>query len=135
MKTFWLLCTEFSGINRKKNKLIRDFIIVKRIYVLGNILVKEDSFPIKIIPLLKKKFPEHEFIEFDPSENFPKQEKLTIIDTVTNAKKICLIRDINKIELNNICSLHDFDLGYNLKLMKKFGMVKNVNIIKYSSIP
>ena len=46
-----------------------------------------------------------------------------------NADKVRLITEIDKIELNKACSLHDFDLGYNLKLMKKFGMIDNVRII------
>ena len=100
-----------------------------KIYCMGNLLVDVDSLPVKLIPRLKKAMPEHEFIELDPSEDFPKQKELTIIDTVINAKKVSLITDIDRIELESICSLHDFDLGYNLKLMKKFGMIEKVNII------
>ncbi|MBN2367506.1 hypothetical protein JXC34_00680 [Candidatus Woesearchaeota archaeon] len=100
-----------------------------KIYILGNLLVDEDSLPVKLIPKLKKALPGHEFIELDPSEDFPKQKELTMIDTVINAKEVSLITDIDKIQLDNVCSLHDFDLGYNLKLMKKFGMIEKVNII------
>ena len=100
-----------------------------KIYVLGNPLVKEDSLPIKLIPKLKKELPNHEIIEIDPSEDFPKQKELVIIDTVINAKKINIITDINRIQLGSIVSLHDFDLGYNLKLMKKFKLIEKVKII------
>ncbi len=102
---------------------------MKKIYVMGNLLVEQDSLPIKILPDLKKELPNFEFIELDPSEDFPKQKTLTIIDTVLDIKKITLIKDIDKIQLEKICSLHDFDLGYNLKLMKKFGMIEHLNII------
>ncbi len=102
---------------------------MKKIYVMGNLLIEQDSLPIKILPELRKALPKHEFIELDPSENFPKQTSLTIIDTVLDIKEVKLIKNIDKIQLQNVCSLHDFDLGYNLKLMKKFGLVKKVNII------
>jgi Ni,Fe-hydrogenase maturation factor len=100
-----------------------------KIYVLGNPLVKEDSLPVKLIPLLKKAFPDIEFIEFEPTEDFPKEKELVILDTVINAKEVCLITDIDKIISGKAVSLHDFDLGYNLKLMKKFGMIESVKII------
>jgi len=100
-----------------------------KIYVMGNLLVEMDSLPIKILPDLRKSLPKYEFIELDPSEDFPKQKTLTIIDTVLDIKKVTLVKNIDKIQLEKICSLHDFDLGYNLKLMKKFGLIEKVNII------
>lgn len=108
-------------IKRKNN--------MKKIYVMGNLLVEKDSLPIKILPDLKKKLSDFDFIELDPSEDFPKQKTLTIIDTVLDIKKVTLVKEIDKIQLEKICSLHDFDLGYNLKLMKKFGMIEKVNIV------
>ena len=100
-----------------------------KIYVVGNLLVEQDSLPIKILPDLKKEIPNFDFIELDPSEDFPKQKTLTIIDTVLDIEKVTLVKNIDKIQLEKICSLHDFDLGYNLKLMKKFGLIEKVNII------
>jgi Ni,Fe-hydrogenase maturation factor len=100
-----------------------------KIYVLGNTLVKKDSLPVRLMPILKKEFPDIEFIEFEPTEDFPKERALVILDTVINAKEVCLITDIDKIISEKAVSLHDFDLGYNLKLMKKFGMIESVNII------
>ena len=102
---------------------------MKTIYVMGNLLVEQDSLPIKILPDLRKVMPNYEFIELDPSEDFPKQKTLTIIDTVLDIKKVTLVKEIDKIQLEKICSLHDFDLGYNLKLMKKFGMIETVIIV------
>jgi Ni,Fe-hydrogenase maturation factor len=103
--------------------------IMKKVYVLGNSLVKEDSLPVKLMPGLKKAFPDIEFIEFEPTEDFPKEKELVMIDTVINAEKVCLVTDIDKIISEKAVSMHDFDLGYNLKLMKKFGMIETVKII------
>jgi len=101
-----------------------------KILVFGNPLVKEDSIPIKFLPKIRKKFPKIEFIEFDPTENLEKKGKnLTILDTVQGIKKITLIDSIEKIITNKIYSMHDFDLGYNLKILKKLGIVESVKII------
>ena len=102
---------------------------MKKIYVMGNLLVEQDSLPIKILPTLRKELPNFDFIELDPSEDFPKEKTITIIDTVLDIKKVTLVKEIDKIQLEKICSLHDFDLGYNLKLMKKFGLIEKVTIV------
>ena len=102
---------------------------MKKIYVMGNLLVEQDSLPIKILPDLRKELSDFEFMELDPSEDFPKEKSITIIDTVLDIKKVTLVKDIDKIQLEKICSLHDFDLGYNLKLMKKFGIIEKADII------
>jgi Ni,Fe-hydrogenase maturation factor len=112
--------------HKKGNELLN---LMNKIYVLGNSLVKEDSLPVRLLPLLKKEFPNIEFIEFEPTEDFPKEKKLVILDTVINAKEVCLISDIDKIISERVVSLHDFDLGYNLKLMKKFSMIDTIKII------
>jgi Ni,Fe-hydrogenase maturation factor len=99
------------------------------IYVCGNPLVKEDSLPLRILPVLQKKFPEINFVEFEPTEDLPKEDNLVIIDTVINAKDVMLIDDIDKFVQTKALSLHDFDLGLNLKLAKKLGKIKSVKII------
>ena len=99
-----------------------------RVYVAGNLLVEKDSLPIKLIPYLKKAFPNIDFVEYDPSEDLPIEKEIVFIDTI-EADEIMVIEDLNKIKLDKIYSLHDFDLGYTLKLMKKFGMVEKVKII------
>jgi Ni,Fe-hydrogenase maturation factor len=102
---------------------------MKKIYVVGNLFLKEDSLPLKIMPLLAKKFPEIKFIEFDPTENFPKEKNILILDTVAGLKKACLISDISEFEFQKPYSLHDFDLGLNLKLMQKIGYIKKFTIV------
>jgi Ni,Fe-hydrogenase maturation factor len=103
---------------------------MQKIYVFGNILVEKDALPVKLIPELKKQLPEFEFLELDPTEEIiPENMSLTIIDTALDIKEARLLNDIEKIEVQKICSLHDFDVGYNLKLMKKFGILEKVNII------
>ena len=101
-----------------------------KILVFGNPLVSEDSLPLKLIPDLGKKFPEIEFKDFDSAEDLQKEGRnLLIIDTVKGIEKSQIIDDINSFVVDKIYSLHDFDLGYNLKLLKKIGMIDTVKII------
>ena len=100
---------------------------MKTIYVFGNPLVKEDSIPLKLIDKLRREFPHIEFKEFDTVEDLEEKE-LNIIDTVKGIKKVELIEDIDRIITEKIYSLHDFDLAYNLNLLKKMKMIDKVKI-------
>ena len=99
------------------------------ILVFGNMLVREDSLPPRLLMHLRNTFPSIEFKEFDPNEDLQKEgEKLNIIDTVVGIKKVTLIKNVDMIKAGKIYSLHDFDLGQNLKLFKKIGWLKEINI-------
>ena len=110
----------------------------KTIYVFGNPLLPYDSLPIKLVPKLKKSFPGIKFFIKDPNENLePKNGELWIIDTimvpsnqcpVPSQSKVKVIKDIDAIQLSKIYSAHDFDLGFNLKLLQKIGKLKKVVI-------
>jgi Ni,Fe-hydrogenase maturation factor len=100
-----------------------------KILVFGNPLLKTDSLPLRIITDLRKKFPEITFQEFDPNENLEKEgRELSIIDAVEGIDKVTLITDIDSIKTSRIYSMHNFDLGYSLKLLKKLGYIDGVRI-------
>lgn len=99
------------------------------IFVAGNYLLNMDSLPLRIMGALSKKFPQIRFEEFDPTENFPNQKNLVILDTVFGIKKVELISDSEKFVLPKNVSLHDFDLAVNLKLMQKAGVIEGFKII------
>jgi Ni,Fe-hydrogenase maturation factor len=99
------------------------------VYVAGNPLVREDSIPLRLMKRLQKKFPDLVFRELEPTDNMPDEKDLTIIDTVIGIDKVTVITDIEKIVTGKVYSLHDFDLGFNLKLMKKMGKLESVSII------
>ena len=97
--------------------------------VFGNPIVSKDSIPLKIIGGLAARLPYIEFVEFDPNENLEDEgRELNIIDTVDGAKKVVLITDIGMIRTSKLYSMHDFDLGYSLKLLKKLGYIDRVRI-------
>ena len=65
----------------------------------------------------------------DPNENIhPKNKELIIIDTAVGIDHIKILEDIDKIELSPTYSLHDYDLGFNLKLLKKLGKLEKITI-------
>ncbi len=101
---------------------------MKTIYCVGNLLLKEDNTPIKIMGKLQKQFPDIEFKELDPTEDIP-EGTLTIIDTVVGIYDVKIIDDLDIIVSDKAYSLHDFDLGINLKLMKKAGKLDKVQVI------
>ena len=66
---------------RKEKKLFN-------IYVLGNPLLKKDANPLKFLPYLRKYFKNVAFQELDPTETFPEEEHLILLDTILNIKEI-----------------------------------------------
>ncbi len=92
-------------------------------------MVGKDSLPLRLIERLKQEFKDIEFKEFDPNENLEKEGRdLVIIDSVEGIDKVVLITDIDAIKTQKIYTMHDFDLGYSLKLLKKIGMLDSVMI-------
>jgi Ni,Fe-hydrogenase maturation factor len=99
------------------------------VLVFGNPMVRKDSLPLRLIGKLRLAFPDIEFKEFDPSENLEAEgRELNIIDAVEGIEKVTLITDIGSIRAQKVYSMHDFDLGYNLKLLKKLGGLDSVRI-------
>ena len=101
-----------------------------KVLVFGNKLVKKDNLPLKLIPDLEKEFPEIEFKEFDSIEDLQNEGSVIyIIDLVSNIENVTIIYNIDQIEVsNNLYTIHDMDLGYMLKLMKKVNMIDKVII-------
>ncbi|MEM5790916.1 MAG: hypothetical protein QXP77_02630 [Candidatus Aenigmatarchaeota archaeon] len=100
-----------------------------RIYILGNPLLREDSIALKIAKKLSKKFPEIEFKEFDVVEDLEESENLYLMDVVKGLEEVKIIQDFDCVETKKIFSLHDYDLGYEIRLLKKIGKIKKVFLI------
>lgn len=94
----------------------------------GNEFIKGDSLAKKIADELK--IPNINFIKCNnPEEVLNYGENLIFLDTIKDITEIKVFDDIDKIESRSIITLHDFDLGFFLKLMKEVGKVNNVRII------
>ena len=101
----------------------------KTIYIFGNSILESDNLPIQLKPDLERKFPEYNFIIADPNENLkPKNKELTIIDTIAGIDKVIVFNGIDKIQDSPRYSMHDFDLGINLKLLKKICVLEKATI-------
>jgi len=103
---------------------------IKKILVFGNPLVRKDSLPPLLIEDLKKLFPQIKFKEFDAIEDLQKEgRKLYLLDAVDGINRVQIITDIDWLVTDKIYSLHDFDLAYTLKLLKKTNKIDKVSII------
>jgi len=103
-----------------------------KILVFGNLSEEKDSLALRILPRLKKEFPDIDFKELDPTENLESEienGKLTILDVVEGIKKTTIIKDIEQLKTDKVYSMHDFDLGFNLKLLQKIGKLKEITVI------
>lgn len=103
----------------------------KKVFVLGNPLVKSDSKVFNLLPHLTKEFSDINFEFYDPTEEIELNinSDLIFLDTGINLKKTTLFRDLKYFELSPKNSVHDYDLPLQLGLMKKLGKIKNVYVI------
>ncbi len=100
-----------------------------KVLVFGNPLVEIDSAALKIANELDGKLDGIEFKRFDTAEDLEKEGKeLVILDSVVGLEKPRLVT-IDELEVQKAYSLHDFDLGWNLLLLKKIGKLEKAVII------
>lgn len=101
---------------------------MKTVLCFGNEYVKEDSLAKEIADELKI-----EGVTFSKCDNLndvlDQKGEIFILDVAKGITEIKVFDDIDKINTNSITSLHDFDLGYFLKLMKEIGRIKQIKII------
>lgn len=100
----------------------------KTVFCFGSIFVKEDKLPLKMAKELRKIFPKIEFREVYYIEEIEDLDEINMIDIVKGIKKATIIHDLNLISSSKLVSLHDFDVGITLKLMKKMGKLAKVTI-------
>lgn len=100
------------------------------VLVFGNPLVPEDSLALRILPKLRKQFPSVEFVELDATEELTEYgQHLIILDVAKGIEKPAIITDLKHLELDRVLTMHDFDLAWNLKILKTAGKIKSVKII------
>lgn len=96
----------------------------------GNPHIKGDSIAIELAKELK--VINFEFIiSMYPDEiyNYKNVDEIYLMDVVKGLDKVTLITDLNQLKIKQPISLHDFDLGFVLKLMKATGQLKSIKII------
>lgn len=99
------------------------------IYIFGNPDLEFDSLPLRILPKLKKDFPNIRFEIKDPNEDWEIPSLLIIMDTVIGIERIEIFNDLGVFTQSPRVSVHDFDLGTYLRYLKKLGKLETIKII------
>jgi len=102
-----------------------------KVSVFGNPDLKDDSLVVRLVPKLKKKLPGVKFRVEDPVEGLrpPEDGLWVILDVAKGIKGVRVVNDLDKLIDERRVSLHDYDVGMELKLLKKLGRVKNLKIV------
>ncbi len=107
--------------------------MIKKIFVFGNEDLEEDNLPLKILPKLQENFPNIQFEEKDPNEEWDIPEELIILDTAVGIKEITIFDNLDKFSSAPRIGMHDFDALANLRFLKKLGKIKKTKIIALPS--
>lgn len=103
------------------------------IYVFGNKDIKKDNIPFRFLNKLSKNNTDLNFIVIKPNEDVPFEnvDKVIILDTIYGINDLTVFdeSDIEKLSLFKSVSVHDFDLGFQLKYLKKLGKLKKIIIV------
>ncbi len=103
------------------------------IYVFGNVDIEHDNKPILMINRLRSDFPQYSFIEVKPNEEvtFDNEDSVMIIDSIEGLflPDIMDESQIDQISAMSSSSVHDYDLGFQLKYLKKLGKINKVRIL------
>lgn len=104
-----------------------------KVYVFGNSDINIDSKPLTLVRNLKKDFPTINFVEVKPNQEvtFDSEDIVYIIDSVQGLSKAVLLDEssIDSISPMSSASVHGYDLGFQLKYLKKLGKIKKVSIL------
>ncbi len=103
------------------------------IYVFGNPDDKIDSLSYRVAKKISRLYPQINFIPVLPGPELPfsSDENVILMDVILNLKNPALITDdhIPDLTLPPRFSAHDFDLGFQLKILKKIHQIGTVTII------
>ncbi|MEE9525519.1 MAG: hypothetical protein V3V78_02830 [Candidatus Woesearchaeota archaeon] len=101
---------------------------MKKILCFGNEFLKQDSLAKELADELE--IPNYKFIKCNSVNDILESKgDLIIMDVVKDIKQVKIITDIDQLKANKLYSLHDFDLGFFLKLLKETGKIKTIKII------
>lgn len=103
------------------------------IFVFGNPDLAEDSLPLKILPRLRERFSDIQFVTVDPNEEWDVPEEIVVIDTVmglpAGGEKVTIFHDLEKFISAPRVTMHDFDALAQLRYLQKLGKIKKVTVI------
>ena len=104
-----------------------------RVHVFGNEYVAEDRRAIEAARELEGTVKGVSFVFVNPNEDLPfaDERRVVILDTVRGIKDVALIEGdgIDGLVLSPRGSVHDFDLAFQLRYLKKLNKLGEVTII------
>ena len=103
------------------------------VYVFGNEHVAEDKRAIEVAGELQNIVEGVSFIFLGPNEDAPfaDEPRVVILDTVQGIRDVVLVEgdEIDTLVLSPRGSVHDFDLAFQLRYLKKLGKLGEVTLI------
>ena len=103
------------------------------VYVFGNEYVAEDKRAIEVARELEGTIEGISFVFVGPNEDVPfaGEPRTVILDTVRGISEVALVEgvEIATLVLSPRGSVHDFDLAFQLRYLKKLGKLGDVTVI------
>jgi Ni,Fe-hydrogenase maturation factor len=100
-----------------------------KLILFGNPALDYDNVAIKVGEKLKKRGIDVLHVENPIELTDLAIEEYIILDVAEGITEPKIITDLDKLLLGRLCSLHDFDMAFFLKLLKELGQVSTVRII------
>lgn len=104
-----------------------------KIYVFGNQDEAGDRLALQLAKRLQRKLDGVEFVEVKPNEDLPfaGEDKVVLMDVVKGLKEVRLLdeNDLDKLKVGPKTTVHDFDLGWQLKYLRKLGKLMKLRIV------
>ena len=104
-----------------------------KVYVFGNKDVPGDAMAIEIAEGLEGAVDGVSFVFVGPNEDVPfvDEERVVILDVVREMREVALISgdDIDRFDPPPRTTVHDFDLAFQLKYLKKIGRLGEVHVV------
>lgn len=101
-----------------------------RVLCFGNEFVESDLLALKVADEVRI-----EGIEFvkcespDDISDYIESGRVAIMDVARGIKKVEILRDLDNLLMQSLCTCHDFDLAFHLKLLREIGELNEVIII------
>src|SRR5215212_1131937 len=103
------------------------------VYVFGNEYVEEDKRAIEVARDLEDTVEGISFVLVDPNEDVPfvDEPQVVVLDTVQGIRDVALLEGvgIEALLLSPRSSVHDFDLAFQLRYLKKLSKLGELTVI------
>jgi Ni,Fe-hydrogenase maturation factor len=103
------------------------------VYVFGNEYVAEDIRAIEVAQELQNTVEDVSFVFVNPNEDVPfvNEPRVVILDTIQGIQDVALVEgdEFDGLLLSPRGSVHDFDLAFQLRYLKKIGKLGTVTVI------